>query len=47
MEECVGITDSYAFEPRLRHVVDALVEENEFATAGGKGAYVTVAFAGG
>ncbi|MEV5329670.1 hypothetical protein WBK31_12480 [Nonomuraea sp. N2-4H] len=46
-EECVGISDSYAFEPRFQHVVNALITENEFATAGGEGTYVTVAFAAG
>lgn len=46
-EECVGISDSYPFEPRFQQVVNVLSKENEFATAGGEGTYVTVAFAGG
>jgi len=44
--ECVGVTDGYAFEDRFRHIIEALAEENRFATEGGEGSYVTVAFAG-
>lgn len=44
--ECVGVTDSFPFEPRLRHIVDALARENAYATEGGPGGYVTIAFAG-
>ncbi|HEU5156358.1 MAG TPA: hypothetical protein VFU43_05125 [Streptosporangiaceae bacterium] len=46
LDECVGITGSYAFEPRFEHVMTALEKENAFATQGGAGTYVTVAFAG-
>lgn len=45
-EECVGVTDSFAFEPRFRHVVDTLAKENAYATEGGPGSYVTIAFLG-
>jgi hypothetical protein len=40
------VTDSYAFEPRFEQVMTALRKENAFATQGGEGTYVTVAFAG-
>jgi ABC-type branched-subunit amino acid transport system substrate-binding protein len=44
--ECIGVTDSYAFEPRFEQVMTALRKENGYATQGGDGTYVTVAFAG-
>jgi hypothetical protein len=44
--ECIGVTDSYAFEPRFEQVMNALRKENDFATQGGEGTYVTVAFTG-
>jgi hypothetical protein len=45
-QECVGVTDSFAFEPRFQRIVDTLRKENDFATQGGPGTYVTVAFLG-
>ncbi len=44
--ECIGVTGSYAFEPRFEQVMTALGKENDHATRGGEGTYVTVAFAG-
>ncbi len=46
LDECVGVTGSYAFEPRFQRVVAALAKENEFATKDGENTYVTVAFMG-
>lgn len=45
-QECVGVTDSFAFEPRFQRIVDAMRKENDVATRGGPGTYVTVAFLG-
>jgi ABC-type branched-subunit amino acid transport system substrate-binding protein len=44
--ESIGVTGTYAFEPRFKQLMTALQKENAFATQGGKGTYVTVAFIG-
>jgi ABC-type branched-subunit amino acid transport system substrate-binding protein len=45
-QECIGVTGSFAFEPRFGSVMAALRKENAFATQGGAGTYVTLAFLG-
>ncbi|WP_018656166.1 ABC transporter substrate-binding protein [Actinomadura flavalba] len=44
--ECVGVTDDFAFEPRLAGVAAALRANNAAATRGSPGSYVTVAYVG-
>ncbi|SDL27583.1 ABC transporter substrate-binding protein [Nonomuraea jiangxiensis] len=45
-EECVGVSGTYAFEPRFAEIVKAMAAENAFATKGGPGSYYTIAFLG-
>ncbi|MFI7636192.1 ABC transporter substrate-binding protein [Nonomuraea sp. NPDC049400] len=45
-EECVGVSAGYAFEQRFNKIVQAMAGENAFATKGGPGTYVTIAFLG-
>ncbi|MDP4509149.1 ABC transporter substrate-binding protein [Nonomuraea turcica] len=45
-EECVGVSGGYAFERRFDGIVQAMARENAFATKGGSGSYVTIAFLG-
>ncbi|REE97106.1 hypothetical protein [Thermomonospora umbrina] len=46
-KECVGVTDSHDFgSPAIRRLLPLLRKENDHATQGGPGTYVTVAFLG-
>ncbi|MFI9597092.1 ABC transporter substrate-binding protein [Nonomuraea sp. NPDC052265] len=44
--ECVGVSGTYAFEPRFAAIAKAMAAENAFATKGGPGSYYTIAFLG-
>jgi hypothetical protein len=44
--QCVGVTDSFAFDRRFTAIMRELREENAYAVEGGPGTYVTVAFLG-
>ncbi|MGW0806625.1 ABC transporter substrate-binding protein [Nonomuraea sp. NPDC002799] len=45
-QECVGVSGGYPFEQRFDAIVRAMATENAFATKGGPGSYVTIAFLG-